>query len=141
MQDDDATRSTYERMGGAPIVDLLVERFYAEMDSNPDATSIRAMHGADLALMKQTLKRYLAEWLGGPKLYSAEKGHPRLRQRHMPFAIGAEERDAWLHCMRRALDDAVTETETREKIFGAMAKLADWMRNKPGNPHDTRQQS
>src|SRR3974390_956287 len=93
----------FERIGGAVIVDRLVESFYRRMDTVPEAAIIRSMHAADLGPTKQVLKRYLAEWLGGPKLYSAEKGHPRLRQRHMGFAIGDAERDAWLVCMRGAL--------------------------------------
>ena len=118
-------------------IDRLVEAFYARMDSLPQAEGIRAMHADDLSLTKQVLKRYLAEWTGGPKLYSAERGHPRLRQRHMGFAIGNAERDAWLACMRAALAETVEDAAAREQVYGAMAKLADWMRNTAGNPHDT----
>jgi hemoglobin len=74
--------------------------------------------------------------MGGPKLYSAAKGHPRLRQRHLPFAIGEAERDAWLFCMRGALDEAIEDAGAREEIYAALKKLADWMRNTSGNPHD-----
>jgi hemoglobin len=70
----------------------------------PEATIIRAMHAPDLGPVKSVLKRYLSEWTGGPKLYSPEKGHPRLRQRHMGFSIGNAERDAWLLCMRGAME-------------------------------------
>jgi hemoglobin len=94
------------------------------------------MHAPDLGEVKSVLKRYLCEWMGGPKLYSVEKGHPRLRQRHMGFAIGAPERDAWLTCMRGALDETVTDAAAREEIYAALARLADWMRNQAGNPHD-----
>lgn len=127
----------YERIGGAVAIDRLVEAFYAYMDELPEARHIRTMHAIDLSQTKQTLKRYLSEWTGGPKLYSPEKGHPRLRQRHMGFAIGNEERDAWLLCMRRALDDTVSDVAARDALYNAMAKLADWMRNQAGNPHDT----
>jgi len=65
---------------------------------------------------------------GGPKLYSAEKGHPRLRQRHMGFKIGE---------LERALEEFVAEVEARQEIYGLLAKLADWMRNQAGNPRDT----
>jgi hemoglobin len=94
------------------------------------------MHAPDLTSVKQVLKRYLCEWSGGPKLYSVEKGHPRLRQRHMGFPIGESERDAWLLCMRGALDETVTDVTTREEIYDAFAKLANWMRNQADNPHD-----
>ena len=137
MADIEATISMFERIGGAVTIDRLVEAFYGRMDALPEARTIRAMHGPDLGPVKQVLKRYLCEWMGGPKLYSAEKGHPRLRQRHMGFAIGAAERDAWLLCMQGALEDTVADTGARKEIYGLLAKLADWMRNQAGNPHDT----
>jgi hemoglobin len=137
MADVGAEISMFERIGGAVIVDRLVEAFYARMDSLPEAKTIRAMHAPDLGPVKNVLKRYLCEWTGGPKLYSAEKGHPRLRQRHFGFAIGAPERDAWLLCMRGALDEVVEDADARREIDAALTKLADWMRNQPGNPHDT----
>jgi len=126
----------FERVGGAPTIDRLVESFYARMDSLPEANVIRAMHAPDLGPTKDVLKRYLGEWMGGPKHYSAERGHPRLRQRHMGFAIGDAERDAWLLCMRGALEETIEDADARQEIYGLMAKLADWMRNQAGNPHD-----
>jgi hemoglobin len=132
----DATASTFERIGGLPTVDRLVEAFYHRMDSLAEARTIRQMHDLDLGPVKTTLKRYLTEWMGGPKLYSPEKGHPRLRQRHMGFSIGAAERDAWLTCMAGALEETVADPGVRAEVYEAMAKLADWMRNQAGNPHD-----
>lgn len=123
-------------MGGALAIDQLVEDFYSSMDLLPEARCIRTLHGADLTPTKQVLKRYLTEWTGGPKLYSAEKGHPRLRRRHLGFAIGEPERDAWLLCMRTALTTAVKNRDARAELEKALSKLADWMRNTPGNPHD-----
>lgn len=137
MSEADVTISMFERIGGAVTIDRLVERFYQRMDALPEAKDIRDMHAPDLGNTKLVLKRYLTEWLGGPKLYSVEKGHPRLRQRHMGFSIGEAERDAWLFCMRGALDEEITDTAARAEIYESMAKLANWMRNKAGNPHDT----
>lgn len=128
----------FERLGGAVIIDRVVETFYALMDTLPEARGIRDMHAPDLGPTKSVLKRYLGEWTGGPRLYSAERGHPRLRQRHMGFAIGTAERDAWLLCMRGALDQEVGDSAVRDQVFAAMVKLADWMRNQADNPHDTR---
>jgi hemoglobin len=128
----------FERIGGTVTIDRLVESFYLRMDTLPEARGIRAMHRDDLGSTKQVLKRYLTEWTGGPKLYSPEKGHPRLRQRHMGFPIGNAERDAWLLCMRGALDETVADAAAREELDDALTKLADWMRNQAGNPHDTR---
>jgi hemoglobin len=128
----------FERIGGAATVDHLVEAFYARMDTLPEAKTIRALHAPDLGPVKEVLKRYLGEWLGGPTLYSAERGHPRLRQRHLGFPIGNAERDAWLLCMRGALDETIGDAEARQEIYSLLAKLADWMRNQEDNPHDAR---
>jgi hemoglobin len=119
----------YDRIGGDVAIDRLVEAFYGNMDALPDAGTIRAMHGPHLDEIKRVLKRYLSEWTGGPKLYSPEKGHPRLRQRHMPFPIDNAARDAWMACMVKALDDVLGDTPARQELQENMRKLADWMRN------------
>ncbi|APG07766.1 hemoglobin [Bradyrhizobium elkanii] len=130
MTSSDVTTSMFERIGGSGTIDLLVDRFYERMDTLPEAKIIRAMHADDLGLIRDVLKRYLTEWTGGPKLYSVEKGHPRLRQRHIGFAIGDAERDAWLLCMRGALDETVTDAAARQDLDKAISGLADWMRNR-----------
>jgi hemoglobin len=126
----------FVRIGGEMTVDRLIESFYARMDTFPEAGTIRAMHALDLGPTKQVLKRYLAEWMGGPKLYSATKGHPRLRRRHLGLKIGAAERDAWVLCMSYALEESIEDAEARLEILAELEKLANWMRNQPGNPHD-----
>ncbi|MBL29374.1 MAG: globin [Rhodospirillaceae bacterium] len=138
MASVDEEVSLFDRIGGAPTIDRLVDAFYARMDSLPEAKGIRALHAPDLGPTRQVLKRYLGEWTGGPKLYSAEKGHPRLRQRHLHIPIGEAERDAWLLCMRGALDETIADSQARETLYDAFAGLADWMRNLPGNAHDAR---
>jgi hemoglobin len=130
--------TNYQRIGAQASVDRLVDAFYRRMDLLVEAQGIRAMHQADLTPTKDVLKLYLAEWLGGPSLYSQARGHPRLRKRHMRFSIGPAERDAWMLCMSGALDDVVAEPETRELLHNAFLKLADWVRNDPENPHDKR---
>ncbi|WP_244500540.1 group II truncated hemoglobin [Methyloceanibacter methanicus] len=131
-----APATLFARIGGADGVARLVETFYGRMDTLPEARTIRDMHAPDLSATKEVLRRYLGEWMGGPKLYSAERGHPRLRSRHIRFRIGKAERDAWLTCMRQALDETVADAALRDELYEAMAKLANWMRNDPGNPHD-----
>jgi len=127
----------YERIGGPETVDRLVESFYGRMDSLAEATAIRALHGPDLGPTKATLKLYLSEWLGGPAHYSAAKGHPRLRQRHLHVRIGEAERDAWLLCMKGAMEETIADSDARGEIYAVIEKLANWMRNTTGNPHDT----
>ncbi len=127
----------YDQLGGAPTVDRLVDAFYDNMDQLGPAKGIRAMHGADLGPVRLILKTYLAEWLGGPKNYSATRGHPRLRMRHARFPIGPAERDAWMLCMNKALVDVVEDAAVREVLQTNFQNLADWMRNDPGNAHDS----
>jgi hemoglobin len=136
MADGDVTITMFERVGGLVIIDRLVEVFYERMDTLEEAKTIRAMHAPNLDDTKQLLKRYLTEWTGGPKLYSPEKGHPRLRQRHMSFAIGNAEKDAWLLCMRGALEASVEDVTARDELYDMFAKLAAWMRNSEGGPPD-----
>ena len=131
MTSTDVTTSLFERIGGSATIDLLVDRFYERMDTLPEAKVIRAMHADDLGLIRDVLKRYLTEWTGGPRLYTPEKGHPRLRQRHIGFAIGDAERDAWMLCMRGAMEEVVTDQAAREWILQKLSQLADWMRNRP----------
>ena len=130
MTSTDVTTSMFERIGGSATIDALVDRFYERMDTLPEAKIIRAMHAGDLGLITDVLKRYLTEWTGGPKLYSPEKGHPRLRQRHFGFAIGDAERDAWMLCMRGAMDETIADPAARQELDKAISGLADWMRNR-----------
>ncbi len=124
-------------IGGQPVVDALVDAFYHRMDTLPEAGVIRAMHAKDLGSVKNVLKRYLGEWMGGPALYSQERGHPRLRMRHGPFQIGVAERDAWMLCMTGALEEVVENASLRAQLQQSFFKLADWVRNDDGNPHDS----
>jgi len=70
--------------------------------------------------------------MGGPQLYVEQFGHPMLRRRHSPFAIGVTERDQWLLCMNQALDEVVEETELRKELAAAFSKVADHTRNMEG---------
>lgn len=125
----------FEMIGGEEPIARLVERFYFYMDTLPEAVCIRAMHEPDLTHTKEVLKKFLVEWLGGPKVYSAERGHPRLRQKHITFPIGEAERDAWMLCMKRAMADIVTDAELRQQMEQAFFKTADFIRNDKGSNH------
>jgi len=120
----------YQLIGGESTVRALVERFYEYMDVMPEACDIRAMHPADLAGSKDKLFKFLSGWLGGPDLYWEEFGHPRLRMRHFPFPIGPRERDQWLFCMYRALDDMPLDSALRESLARAFAQTANHMINR-----------
>jgi len=122
--------SPYERLGGEPAVRKLVDRFYELMDTLPEAKGIRALHPGDLSGSRDKLFMFLSGWLGGPQLYINEYGHPRLRARHLPFAIGEAERDAWLLCMERALAETEMEELLRSHLLQSLRKTADHMRNR-----------
>jgi hemoglobin len=120
----------YHLIGGEAAVRRLVDRFYALMDQLAEARTIRAMHAADLSRAKERLFMFLSGWLGGPPLYAERFGHPRLRQKHLPFAIGEVERDAWMLCMTRALDEVVPDSTLRAQLTQSFFKTADFLRNR-----------
>lgn len=132
MTDPSQSPSFYDRVGGEAGTRAIVDRFYDLMDSLPEAQELRAMHAASLHVSRDKLFLFLSGWFGGPSLYIEKYGHPRLRGRHMPFKIGEAARDQWMMCMRRALDELVTDADAREKLKGGLASLADHMRNQPG---------
>jgi hemoglobin len=124
--------TTYEKIGGAAAVGKLCDRFYELMDSVPQFQGIRAMHPADLTSSRDKLYMFLSGWMGGPDLFVEKFGHPRLRGRHMPFAIGVAERDQWVACMVLAMEDVGLEEGIRTKLLENFFNTADFMRNKQG---------
>lgn len=124
-------RPPYELLGGDAGVRALVARFYALMDSEPEFAGIRALHPGSIEGSIEKLYLFLSGWLGGPPLYMQKHGHPMLRARHMPFAIGSAERDQWMACMERAMRECGVDDVLREGLRGAFFKTADWMRNRP----------
>jgi hemoglobin len=128
----DSQLSIYELIGGETGLRSLVDHFYDLMDSSPEAAKIRAFHGKSLKPSREKLFMFLSGWSGGPQLYIEKFGHPRLRMRHMPFAIGRVERDQWLWCMNRALDESQIDTRVAEFLKVRFAEVADSMRNMEG---------
>jgi len=122
----------YELIGGDAKVRELVTHFYDLMDTEAEFAGIRRLHKPDLSQAREKLYLFLSGWLGGPQLYTERFGHPMLRARHLPFAIGASERDLWLGCMDRAMREAGIEEGTRGALREAFFKTADWMRNREG---------
>ncbi|MCA9710921.1 MAG: group II truncated hemoglobin [Myxococcales bacterium] len=91
--------------GGVEGITALVDRFYAHMDALPQARVIRQMHPEDLGPSRDKLARFLCGWLGGPRRYQERYGPIRIPMAHARFPIGEAERDAWLLCMQRALEE------------------------------------
>lgn len=122
----------YDAIGGEATVAALSDRFYALMDSTPQFKTLRALHPQDLQGSRDKLFMFLSGWLGGPDLFVQQFGHPRLRARHMPFAIGTQERDQWVACMLLAMEEVGIEETMRERLLQSFFKTADFMRNKAG---------
>jgi hemoglobin len=121
----------FEWMGGEPVVRQLVDRFYDLMDLEPTFVELRASHGTTLDEARDKLFWFLCGWLGGPQHYQERFGHPRLRMRHMPFRIGIVERDQWLACMSRAMQETGVPADLRQRLESSFFQTADWMRNTP----------
>jgi hemoglobin len=120
----------YELLGGETGLRSLVDTFYDIMDSSPEAEKIRALHPESLAQSRDKLFMFLSGWSGGPALYMQTYGHPRLRQRHMPFPIGKAEREEWLWCMDKALKETQSDTELIDTLKKKFREIANSMQNR-----------
>ena len=130
-----STKSTfYELLGGensgTEKIRQLVETFYDIMETDPKAAPIRAYHAKDLTEAREKLFMFLTGWTGGPQLYIERYGHPRLRQRHMPFSIGESERDQWMYCMIKAMQSLDINDKLMKNLAEQLYGVADFMRNK-----------
>ena len=123
------TVSHYELLGGEAGIRRLVDRFYDIMDTAPEAAEVRALHATSLKASREKLFLFLTGWTGGPQLYVERFGHPRLRMRHFPVAIGTRERDEWLWCMDQAIAEHGMPDALRDHLRERLHQLADHMRN------------
>jgi hemoglobin len=123
--------TAYSLIGGAEAIRQLVDRFYDLMELEPAYAVIRQMHPPDLSESRDKLNLFLTGWMGGPELYQEKYGHPKLRARHLPFPIGSIERNQWLSCMQRAMDEVAIDALLKARLNESFFATADWMRNKP----------
>lgn len=123
------SRTPFDAIGGDAAVRGLVDHFYDLMDRTPEFAQIRSLHKPDLSEARQKLYEFLSGWLGGPPLYEQKHGHPRLRGRHTPFVIGDPQRDQWIACMSRAMDDRRISGDLRTFLDARFRHVADFMRN------------
>jgi hemoglobin len=126
--------SSYERIGSEDGLWKLVNNFYDNMETLPEAKTIRELHPKDLRSAREKLFMFLSGWLGGPDRYIAAFGHPRLRARHLPFTIGDAEKDQWLMCMRKALDEMPINAAFREQLIMGFTQTANHMMNQEQVP-------
>ena len=129
----EVTLSPYEQLGGEAGVRRLVQRFYALMDELPEAYAVRQLHPESLSGSQTSLFEFLSGWLGGPSLYIARKGHPRLRMRHAPYAVGPVVRDEWMLCMTQALTEQVTDQVLRARLIDTFSQMASHLINTDGS--------
>ncbi len=122
-------RSLYELAGGEPVFRLLVERFYAAVAD--DAVLRPVYPEEDLTGATERLTLFLIQYWGGPSTYSEQRGHPRLRMRHSPFAIGQAERDAWLRHMTAAVDSLQLAPQVRKALLDYFESASTAMINRP----------
>ncbi|ADG97850.1 globin [Segniliparus rotundus DSM 44985] len=128
---EDGPRSFYEAVGGAATFETITKAFYAEVAEDP---LLRPMYTHDLDEAELHLRLFLQQYWGGPRTYSENRGHPRLRMRHVPFVIGPPERDAWLRCMRAGVDavePGVMDEAHRQELWAYLEMAAQSLMNAP----------
>lgn len=122
-----APRTFYQAVGGEPTFRRIVGRFY-ELVAKDEV--LRPLYPEDdLGPAEERLRLFLMQYWGGPHTYSETRGHPRLRMRHAPFRIGPTERDAWLRCMRTAVDEAELDEEYRAVLWNYLEMAANSLLN------------
>jgi hemoglobin len=122
--------NVFDAAGGEPTFRTLVERFYAGVATDPVLRPVYPE--ADLSGATERLTLFLIQYWGGPNTYSEQRGHPRLRMRHQPFAIGQRERDAWLGHMKAAVDSLDLSPAVRKALLDYFETASTAMINSGG---------
>ncbi|MGY2005113.1 globin [Blastococcus sp. SYSU DS1024] len=123
-----SARTFYDEVGGEDTFRRLVQRFYAAVRTDPVLQPMYPQDDWEGA--EARLRGFLEQYWGGPTTYSEQRGHPRLRMRHAPFAIGPVERDAWLTHMRDAVDSLGLPPEQDATLWGYLEMAARSMQNR-----------
>ena len=118
----------YEQVGGMVVFERLAESFYQQVSTRPSLLSLYP-DPDDLRAAARHLALFLAQYWGGPSTYSTERGHPRLRMRHMPFRIDNTARDEWLACFTAALDEVSIAPRARAAILEHATNAANFLVN------------
>ena len=116
----------FDLAGGTPAFARLASNFYSRVAADP---VLRPMYPADLEESARLLELFLIQFCGGPTTYSQERGHPRLRMRHLPFAIGQNERDAWVAHMTQAVADEIENPDAQRALLEYFERAATFMMN------------
>ena len=113
---------------GEALLHRLVDTFYGLVGKNPD---LSPLFPNDLSEIARKQKQFLTQYLGGPALYTEEHGHPMMRARHLPFAVTPKRAEAWLSCMRQAMDKVGLEGPIRDEFYSRLFLTAQHMINTP----------
>ena len=124
-----ADTTLYEAAGGLPFFTALVDHFYDGVATDPELLALYPKPD-DLGPARRRLSLFLAQYWGGPRTYDEERGHPRLRMRHFPFAIGPAERDRWLIHMRAAIVELAPPPDVADALERYFEQAAEAMRNR-----------
>ena len=124
----DPEESAFQRWGGEPFFTARIDRFYAGVVTDP---LLRPLYPDDLTESKAHLALFLMQYWGGPRHYSDQRGHPRLRMRHAPFVIGAAQADAWLRHMTDAVHGAELDEADERELLDYFAMAAGSLINAP----------
>jgi hemoglobin len=117
----------FDAIGGAATFERIVERFYQGVATDP---VLRPLYPEDLTESKRHLALFLMQYFGGPTTYSQERGHPRLRMRHLPFTIGQAERDAWMRHMKAAVEAEQLPAVIQGTLLDYFERVATFMMNR-----------
>lgn len=118
----------FEAIGGQEAIDRIIKGLYERIGKHP---ALIAVFPEDLTESARKQRLFLTQFLGGPPIYTEDRGHPMLRRRHLPFEINQERKEAWLECMNGALEEAEIEEPYRSIIFKRLAMTAQHMVNSP----------
>ncbi len=132
MSEQQAAETFYDAVGGHETFRKLVARFYEGVAGDP---VLRAMYPEeDLGPAEVRFRMFLEQYWGGPRTYSEERGHPRLRMRHAPFAVTEAARDRWLGHMRMAVDELELEPMYEQELWAYLVMAANSMVNTLDDP-------
>jgi hemoglobin len=119
--------TVFEAVGGEAFFQRITRRFYADVENDP---TLRPMYPDDLAPSILHLELFLIQYFGGPRTYHELRGHPKMRMRHLPFAIGQKERDAWMHHMTNSVKAEKLPQEIEEILLNYFDRTATFMMNR-----------
>ena len=121
------TPTLFEAVGGAIVFERIVENFYDGLSQDP---ILRPLYPVELSESKKMMSLFLMQYFGGPTTYSEQRGHPRLRMRHLPFSIGQAERDGWIKHMKAAIEAENLPPEISSAMMDYFERTATFMMNR-----------